>query len=85
MSPLLLSVLLLASDPVLATAASDSTDQAAPVKKEKEKKICKDDPSYTGSRMKRKICLTAGEWEVRDARGVGNFGTSGRTSAARTQ
>lgn len=72
MSPLLFSVMLLASDPTAATApaTSDPAEQAAP--KKKEKKICKTDPEYTGSRMKRQICLTAAEWTTRNATGVGN-------------
>jgi hypothetical protein len=81
MSPLLFSVMLLASDPTTtaAPAASDSTEQAAPVKK--EKKICKTDPEYTGSRMKKQICLTAAEWTKRTQTGVGSD-RAGRTYTA---
>ena len=66
----LFSVLLLASETPAATGetASPTTQEAVatsqPVKKaEKEKKICKTDPSHTGSRMPRKLCLTQVEWE----------------------
>jgi hypothetical protein len=74
MSPLLLSLFLLASDPSAATATTtaDPAEQAAPMKKQKEKKTCRVDPANTGSRMARKICLTEGEWEKRDATGVVN-------------
>lgn len=78
----LLIAMLLAGDTVNTSVDPGAAQAAAP---KKEKRICKDDPSYTGSRMKRKLCLTEIEWEKRDARGVGNFGTSGSTSSARTQ
>ena len=68
MIPLLFSVLLLASDTsAAATSTSDPAEQAAPAKKEKEKKICKVDPANTGSRMARKLCLTQVEWDKRSA------------------
>lgn len=68
MIPLLFSVLLLATDTSAAsTPASDPAEQAAPAKKEKEKKICRVDPANTGSRMARKLCLTQVEWDKRSA------------------
>jgi len=80
MISLLFGVLLLASDTSGATASpsSDPAEQTAPVKKEKEKKICKSDPSYTGSRMKKQICLTAIEWEKHDSgKSAGDLKTMG--------
>ena len=79
MSPLLFSVLLLASDPTTATAASNPVEQPAEVKK--EKKICKVDPAYTGSRMKKNLCLTEAQWEQRK-QGVGNTSQTGRSYTA---
>ena len=81
----LFSVMLLAAETPAATAetASPTTGEAAapaqPVKKaEKEKKICKTDPSYTGSRMKRNICLTQVEWDKRaEGRNAGDLKTIG--------
>ena len=74
MIPLLFSVMLLASDTPGTTnpATSESTEQAVPAKKVKEKKICKEDPAYTGSRMKKQICLTETDWEKRRLAGVRN-------------
>lgn len=85
MIPLLFSVLLLASDASGATASpsSDPAEQAAPVKKEaKEKKICKTDPAYTGSRYKKQICLTAAGWEKRRVDGLQNASQMGRSYTA---
>jgi len=83
MSPVLFSLFLLASDPSVATAttAADPAEQVAPVKKQKEKKICKTDPSYTGSRMSKQLCLTAAEWEKRK-QGIGNTSQMGRSYTA---
>jgi hypothetical protein len=84
MIPLLFSVLLLATDTSGASASpsSDPTEQAAPVKKEKEKKICRTDPAYTGSRYKKQICLSAAEWEKRGERGLQNASQMGRSYSA---
>lgn len=84
MIPLLFSALLLAADTsgAATTAASDPAEQAAPVKKEKERKICKADPEYTGSRMKKQLCLTAAEWEKRRVEGLQNGSQMGRSYTA---
>jgi hypothetical protein len=83
MIPLLFSVMLLASDTSAAatTAATDPTEQAVPAKKVKEKKICKEDPAYTGSRMKKQICLTEVDWEKRRLTGV-NSDRAGSSDSA---
>jgi len=84
MIPLLFSVLLLASDTsgAAASPSSDPAEQAAPEKKEKEKKICKTDPAYTGSRYKKQICLSAAEWEQRRVQGLQNASQMGRSYTA---
>ena len=58
-----LFALLLVADNSTATAAAQPAEVAAPA--EKEKKICKVDPSYTGSRMRKKLCLTEAEWDLK--------------------
>ena len=77
MIPLLFSVLLLSSDTTAASpTASQPAEQAAPVKK--EKKICKPDHTNTGSRMPKKLCMTAVEWEKHDSgRSAGDLKTLG--------
>jgi len=35
-------------------------------KLEKEKKICRENAGGTGSRMRKKVCLTQTEWDQRD-------------------
>jgi hypothetical protein len=78
MSPLLFSVLLLASDPSAAdaSATSNPAEQAVPAKK--EKKICRIDPANTGSRMPKKFCLSQVEWEKHNAgRSAGDLETVG--------
>ena len=64
---LLLLIGALAANPVSTTTATSApAAQAAPVK---EKKICKIDPAYTGTRMKKRICLTESEWEQKNNSG----------------
>lgn len=60
---LLLLISALIADPVSTTPAADPGTQVAPVK---EKKICKIDPAYTGTRMKKRLCLTESEWEKKN-------------------
>lgn len=52
-----------ANTPALEAPAADATKTA-----EKEKKVCRIDPANTGTRMKKKLCLTQNEWDMR-ARG----------------
>ena len=68
----------------LAAAASNASVQeptqvaqpAAATKK--ESKICKVDPAHTGSRMKKKLCLTETEWAQRNAgKNAGDLKTIG--------
>ena len=84
MIPLLFSVMLLASDTTAASPEATQAVQEAPVAAapKKEKKICKEDPAYTGSRMKKQICLTAAEWDQRNHSGINSSGSSGRSYTA---
>ena len=70
MSFLLASFLLAAADPNAAAAASAPSNNVttqAPAKAQREKKICKEDEGFTGTRFKKKICLTETEWANRSA------------------
>lgn len=58
----LLGLLLVSGDPA-ASAPAASAQQAEPAKK--EKKICRVDEGNTGSRMRKKLCLTETEWEMK--------------------
>ncbi len=60
MIPTLFALLLVAQNP----APADAQTGAATAEKS-DKKICKADPSYTGSRMRKKLCLTQAEWDIR--------------------
>ncbi len=84
MIPLLFSVLFLAgaqpSDTAATTSANAGTvaTDAVPAKKKAEQKVCRDDPSYTGSRMRRKLCLTQTEWAMRaQGKSAGDLKTLG--------
>ena len=68
MSLLLVSFLLAFTDPSASAPAPQAvtTEPARPAAKG-EKKICKADESFTGSRFKKKICLTETEWANRSA------------------
>jgi hypothetical protein len=68
----LFSVLLLAAETPATTAeaASVPAQEAAPAIEPtktvvKEKKICRVDPANTGTRMKKKLCLTQNEWDMK--------------------
>lgn len=72
----LMFALMLVADPAATSVdASAATEDQKPVK---AKKICRDDMSTTGTRMKKKICLTEAEWAKRDqGRSVGDLKTIG--------
>jgi hypothetical protein len=58
--------LMLISDPATEVAAAPApAPSAVPAKELKEKKICRVDEEYTGSRLAKRICLTKSEWEKR--------------------
>lgn len=66
--PLLLaSFLLAAADPSAVSAPSKDVAQPGPTSTKREKKVCKADESFTGSRFRKKICLTETEWANRAA------------------
>lgn len=69
MSLLLVSFLLAAANPTAAAATSSTNNAAepAPTTAKREKRICKNDESFTGSRFKKKVCLTETEWANRTA------------------
>jgi NADPH-dependent ferric siderophore reductase len=58
-----LFALLLVADNSASPAVAQPAETA--VQAEKEKKICKVDPNYTGSRMRKKLCLTETEWAMK--------------------
>ncbi len=63
----LFSVLLLAAEtPATPDTAGAATQAAEPAQAAaKEKKVCRIDPANTGTRMKKKLCLTQTEWDIR--------------------
>lgn len=72
----LMFALMLVADPA---ATTTEAPVAAEVQKpEKAKKICREDPNLTGTRMKKKICLTEVEWAKRNqGKSVGDLKTIG--------
>jgi hypothetical protein len=64
---LLASFLLAAADPSAAAPQSATTTTPAAQPAKREKRICKADESFTGSRFKKKVCLTETEWANRSA------------------
>jgi len=61
---ILLSALLAASAPVVAPQQPQMPATNVPAQK-KERKICKSDPAFTGSRIEKQICLTKTQWKQR--------------------
>jgi hypothetical protein len=60
-------LLMAVSMPAAAIAAdAAAADSAKPAKPAKAKKICRTDATQTVSRMPRRICKTAAEWENPD-------------------
>jgi len=71
----LLIAMLLAGDSVSPSVVPTETQAEAP---KKEKKICKVDPAYTGSRMRKQLCLTEAEWSVhKQGKNAGDLKTMG--------
>ncbi len=72
----LMFALMLAADPAGGSVVTPTSTEVQ--KPEKAKKICREDMSTTGTRMKKKICLTETEWAKRDAgKSVGDLKTIG--------
>ncbi len=63
MIPALFALLLVAEEPQQAAQAPAASTEAQSTKS--EKKICKTENSGTGSRMRKKMCLTQTEWDLR--------------------
>ena len=62
----LFSLLLLADPSTSAASVPAETAQTQPsAEAKKEKKICRVDEEYTGSRLAKRICLTKSQWEER--------------------
>lgn len=84
MIPALLSAFLLVADTPAVTTVTSPAAQETPVAgaPKKEKKICKPDPAFTGTRMKKNICLSEAEWDKRNHSGINSSGRSGRSYTA---
>lgn len=57
-----LMLVLGASSMTVSAFAADEGAATQPVKKAKPKKICKTNPSTTGSRIAKRVCKTEEEW-----------------------
>lgn len=66
---MLLAALLVASNPAVAPQQQVQAQPAAPVAapaaapKKKERMVCRDDPSFTGTRVVKQICKPKSEWD----------------------
>ena len=74
MIPALFALMLIAQDSA-PTPAPEATEVQKP---EKEKKICRLDTNQTGSRMRKKLCLTQAEWDLKaQGKSAGDLKTIG--------
>jgi hypothetical protein len=75
---LLLAALFLSAQPVAQAPAPAPVPSPAliPAKPKKEKKICRADPTETGSHMVKRICMTQEQWDAQRGRTVDEFGSS---------
>ena len=64
-----LSALLILSAPALAASQDAPAPQPSESKPAKEKKICKLDEAGSTSRMRKRVCRTATEWEEAKSQG----------------
>ena len=60
----LLSLMLLAGEPAQATPGSEPAAQA---EKKEEKLVCRTKVTDTGSRMRKKVCMTQAQWDRKDS------------------
>ena len=76
MSILFLAATMMAQAPAAVQPAAPTTAPvAAPVK---EKKICRVDDNESSSRLRKRVCMTATEWEHQDSgKSVGDLKTMG--------
>ena len=74
MIPALFALMLIAQEPSQPAAPEASEVQ----KPEKEKKICRTETNQTGSRMRKKLCLTQTEWDLKaQGKSAGDLKTIG--------
>jgi hypothetical protein len=73
LAALFLSAQPVAQAPVVAPAAPPAV---VPAKPKKEKKICRADPTETGSHLVKRICMTQEQWDAQRGRTVDEFGSS---------
>jgi len=72
----LMVAFLLIADPQSAPATGETVEEVK--KPGKAKKVCREDTSLTGTRMRKKICLSEAEWSKRDkGRSAGDLRTIG--------
>ena len=72
----LMVAFLLVADPLASAPSEPATEEVK--KPQKAKKICREDLSLTGSRMRKKVCLSEAEWAKRDqGRSAGDLRTIG--------
>jgi hypothetical protein len=63
---IMLAVLLAATTPNVAPQPAPVASAVPAPAPKKERKICKSDPAFTGSRIEKQLCLTKSEWKRRD-------------------
>jgi len=63
---IILAALLAATTPNVAPQPALNPTAVPAAGPKKERKICKSDPAFTGSRIEKQICLTKSEWKRRD-------------------
>jgi len=76
---ILLATLLLSAQPIAQAPAAAPASPAASVpaeKPKKEKKICRADPTETGSHMVKRICLTQEQWDAQRGRSADEFNST---------
>lgn len=76
MIPALFALMLVVQDAEQPAAATEA--QVEKQAEKSDKRICKVDTNSTGSRMRKKLCLTQTEWDLKaqgkDAAGLKNIG-----------
>lgn len=70
----LAALLIAAAQTAPAPQVAPDAETAKPVK---EKKICKTDPNLTGTRMRKRLCLTETEWAQKNATSANDLKTRG--------
>jgi len=73
---LLLAALFMSAQPVAQAPAATPATSAPAAKPKKEKKICRADPTETGSHMVKRICLTQEQWDAQRGRSSDEFNST---------